>query len=75
MPEAIIGGDVFYDAGDQGCSGPAFKDIHYLGWCHGPPGTARLWYRLWQVTRDPRWLGWLARLKLEGARTPAPELH
>lgn len=27
MLEALIGGDVFYDAGDQGCSGPAFKDM------------------------------------------------
>lgn len=27
MLEAVIGGDVFYDAGDQGCAGPAFKDI------------------------------------------------
>jgi hypothetical protein len=27
VPQAVIGGDDFYDAGEQGCSGPAFKDI------------------------------------------------
>jgi TusA-related sulfurtransferase len=27
MSQAVIGGDAFYDAGDQGCSGPAFKEI------------------------------------------------
>ncbi|HKV27365.1 MAG TPA: lanthionine synthetase LanC family protein [Candidatus Acidoferrales bacterium] len=31
------------------------KDLYYLGWCHGPAGTARLFYRLYQVTRDTRW--------------------
>src|SRR6185437_2003843 len=31
------------------------KGLYYLGWCHGPAGTARLFYRLYQVTRDPKW--------------------
>jgi lantibiotic modifying enzyme len=34
------------------------KSLYYLGWCHGPAGTARLWYRLWQVTGDQVWLDW-----------------
>jgi lantibiotic modifying enzyme len=34
------------------------KDLYYLGWCHGPAGTARLWYRLWEVTGDRVWLDW-----------------
>ncbi|MGH7469104.1 MAG: lanthionine synthetase LanC family protein [Longimicrobiales bacterium] len=34
---------------------PGGADLFYLSWCHGPPGTARLFYRLSQVTRDPRW--------------------
>lgn len=25
--EAVLGADAFYDAGDQGCSGPGFADI------------------------------------------------
>jgi len=35
--------------------------LHYLGWCHGPAGTARLWYRLWQATGDPAWLEWTGK--------------
>jgi lantibiotic modifying enzyme len=34
---------------------PDGEDLFYLGWCHGPPGTARLFERLAQVTNDPSW--------------------
>ena len=37
------------------------RRLHYLGWCHGPAGTARLWHRLWQITDDPTWREWTAR--------------
>lgn len=30
----------------------------YLGVCHGPPGTARLFYLLSDVTADPTWQQW-----------------
>ena len=30
----------------------------YLGVCHGPPGTARLFYLLSQITEDPAWQQW-----------------
>lgn len=30
---------------------PDGKELYYLGWCHGPVGTARLFYRLYQVTK------------------------
>jgi len=40
---------------------PAGRSLHYLGWCHGPAGTARLWYRLWQATGDRAWLDWMSR--------------
>lgn len=36
----------------------AGRSLFYLGWCHGPAGTARLWRRLWQVTEDRAWLEW-----------------
>ena len=36
-------------------------DLFYLGWCHGPAGTARLFHRLAVVTRDPEWRGWVDR--------------
>ncbi len=34
---------------------PGGKDLFYLGWCHGPPGTARLYYRLHRITGDKKW--------------------
>jgi len=35
------------------------KNLHYLSWCHGPAGTARLFYRLFEVTGDKRWMNWV----------------
>lgn len=32
---------------------PGGEALHYLGWCHGPPGTARLFLQLSQ--NDPAW--------------------
>lgn len=40
---------------------PDGKSLHYLSWCHGPTGTARLFYRLSQVTRDPQWMDWVKK--------------
>ena len=37
------------------------KNLFYLGYCHGPAGTARLWYKLYQVTGDREWLTWTER--------------
>jgi lantibiotic modifying enzyme len=35
---------------------PGGSDLFYLSWCHGGPGTARLFYRLSDVTGDRAWL-------------------
>lgn len=35
---------------------PEGEDLFYLGWCHGPPGTCRLYYRLWKISGDEKWL-------------------
>jgi lantibiotic modifying enzyme len=40
---------------------PDGQDLYYLGWCHGPVGTARLFYRLWEVTGDKVWLDWVRK--------------
>lgn len=40
---------------------PDGKDLYYLGWCHGPVGTARLFYLLSEVTGDKSWLDWVRR--------------
>jgi lantibiotic modifying enzyme len=40
---------------------PNGKDLYYLSWCHGPAGTARLFYRLSQVTGDKSWMDWVKK--------------
>jgi lantibiotic modifying enzyme len=40
---------------------PDNKDLYYLGWCHGPTGTARLFYRLYQATGDSVWMDWVKK--------------
>ncbi|HUP23261.1 MAG TPA: lanthionine synthetase LanC family protein [Thermoanaerobaculia bacterium] len=56
---------------------PGGEDLHYLSWCHGPAGTARLFHRLHEITGDSEWRNWVersARAVLESgipeARTP-----
>ena len=34
-------------------------DLFYLGWCHGPVGTSRLWYQLAKTTNDKAWMDWV----------------
>ncbi len=40
---------------------PDGKNLYYLGWCHGPVGTAQLFYRLYKLTGDKAWLDWLQK--------------
>ena len=40
---------------------PDNLDLYYLGWCHGPAGTARLFYQLRQATGDAAWMTWVER--------------
>ena len=40
---------------------PDGKNLYYLGYCHGPVGTARLWYQLYQTTGNAVWLDWLKK--------------
>jgi len=35
---------------------PGGEDLFYLGWCHGPPGTAMLYYLLYEITGEAEWL-------------------
>jgi lantibiotic modifying enzyme len=34
-------------------------DLFYLGWCHGPPGTGRLFHQLASQTGEAEWTAWL----------------
>src|SRR6185295_11417771 len=40
---------------------PDGLDLYYLGWCHGPTGTARLFYQLHNATGDKAWMTWVAK--------------
>jgi len=42
---------IFHDEPDN-------KKLYYLGWCHGPVGTSRLWVRLDQIDGKAGWLNW-----------------
>ena len=52
---------------------PDGKDLYYLSWCHGPPGTARLFYRLHQITKDPEWMEWVHKSARGVMSTGIPE--
>jgi lantibiotic modifying enzyme len=40
---------------------PDGEDLFYLGWCHGPVGTARLFYKLYQLTGEEAWREWMTK--------------
>jgi lantibiotic modifying enzyme len=52
---------------------PDGMDLYYLGWCHGPVGTARLWYRLYRSTGDPAWMDWVERSARAVRQSGIPE--
>jgi lantibiotic modifying enzyme len=49
------------------------EDRFYLSWCHGPVGTARLFYRLHQITGDAPWRTWIDELTAWLVASGAPE--
>jgi lantibiotic modifying enzyme len=49
------------------------EDRFYLSWCHGPVGTARLFWRLFQISRDPQWSRWIDDLTTWLTTSGAPE--
>jgi lantibiotic modifying enzyme len=34
---------------------PSSMKRYYVSWCHGPAGTARLYYKLFQLSADKKW--------------------
>ncbi|GLW06594.1 hypothetical protein Misp01_17240 [Microtetraspora sp. NBRC 13810] len=43
---------------------PQGRSLHYLGFCSGSAGVARMFYELYRVTGDPGDLDWVERLAL-----------
>ena len=66
-------------AGEGGCllfhHEPEGEDLFYLGWCHGPVGTSRLFQQLAKVTGDGRWLDWVERGALGIRNQGIPEVR
>jgi hypothetical protein len=52
---------------------PGGEDLYYLSWCHGPPGSARLFYRLNEATKDPAWLALVHKCARATIATGIPE--
>jgi lantibiotic modifying enzyme len=52
---------------------PDLQNLYYLGYCHGPAGTARLFYQLYSVTKDPQYLDWTERLARGVSGSGIPE--
>jgi lantibiotic modifying enzyme len=65
------------DVQDGGCrvyhDEPDGKDLFYLGWCHGPVGTARLFALLHRITGDETWWSWVRRAARSIETSGVPE--
>jgi lantibiotic modifying enzyme len=54
---------------------PGGEDLHYLSWCHGPAGTARLFHRLHEITGDSEWRSWVERSARAVLESGIPEVR
>jgi lantibiotic modifying enzyme len=52
---------------------PDLADLYYLGFCHGPAGTARTFFELHKITRDPEYQVWTERLAQGVLQSGIPE--
>ncbi|HSR49675.1 MAG TPA: lanthionine synthetase LanC family protein, partial [Acidobacteriota bacterium] len=52
---------------------PEGEELFYLSWCHGPAGTARLFYLLHQITGEQEWMDWVDRLARGIRQSGIPE--
>jgi uncharacterized protein YyaL (SSP411 family) len=48
-------------------------DLHYAGFCQGPAGTARAFFELYRITREPDYQMWAERLAQEVLQSDVPE--
>jgi lantibiotic modifying enzyme len=52
---------------------PDLTDVYYLGFCHGPAGTARTFFELHKLTGDPVYEQWTERLANGVVQSGIPE--
>lgn len=58
LDAALGGGERVLDLAEEGLvyhHTPGGEQLFYLGWCHGPPGTSRLYEALAELTGDATW--------------------
>jgi lantibiotic modifying enzyme len=62
MAASLSGAKYLEDVANTEASGfkvfhhePGGEDLYYLSWCHGPAGTTRLFRRLGEITKRPKW--------------------
>jgi hypothetical protein len=49
--------------------------VYYLGFCHGPAGTARTFYELHQLTRETGYQQWTDKLARGVLQSGIPEIQ
>lgn len=54
---------------------PDLNDVFYLGYCHGPAGTARLYHALYEITQEDHYKNQAFRLARGIIETDAPHVH
>jgi len=47
-------------------------DLHYAGFCHGPAGTARAFFELYKITREPDYQMWAEKLAQKVLQSNVP---
>jgi hypothetical protein len=52
---------------------PDLPDLYYLGFCHGPAGTARTFFELHKITGEPEYQVWTERLAQGVVQSGIPE--
>lgn len=52
---------------------PDLPNLYYLGFCHGPAGSARPFFELHKITRDPEYQVWTERLAQGVLQSGVPE--
>ncbi len=54
---------------------PYRPDLYYLGMCQGPIGTSRLFYKLYEITKEATYMDWIIKLTNGILEAGAPKLH
>ena len=54
---------------------PGGESLYYMSWCHGPPGTARLFRTLADATGEAEWSRWVERSAQAILSSDLPEVR